>query len=139
MSFLGQRTLHGSLVRLPKPSVFQHCNWTPIAGKLHSMEDALSMDTALHGSNFPCYLLWPWRRASSFCMLESQTRRYVGDAVVQLVRRWLSGRLDRGLRHFYDGFTEKSACGGWYSLLGPHGLSASRRRRIQRSCSVLAR
>ena len=54
---------------------------------------------SLDGSDFPCYLVWPWRTDSnSFFLLESQTRRYV--ALDQ------AGFLHPlGLRHFYDGFS----------------------------------
>ena len=54
---------------------------------------------SLDGSDFPCYLVWPWRTDSnSFFLLESQTRRYV--ALDQ------AGFLHPlGLCHFYDGFS----------------------------------
>ena len=54
---------------------------------------------SLDGSDFPCYLVWPWRTDSnSFFLLESQSRRYV--ALDQ------AGFLHPlGLRHFYDGFS----------------------------------
>ena len=54
---------------------------------------------SLDGSDFPCYLIWPWRTASnSFFLLESQSRRYV--ALDQ------AGFLHPlGIRHFYDGFS----------------------------------
>ena len=53
---------------------------------------------SLDGSDFPCYLVWPWRTDSnSFFLLESQSRRCV--ALDQ------AGFLHPlGLRHFYDGF-----------------------------------
>ena len=57
----------------------------------------------LGGSDFPCYLIWPWRTASnSFFLLESQSRRYV--ALDQ------AGFLHPlGIRHFYDGFSLRAA------------------------------
>ena len=54
---------------------------------------------SLDGSDFPCYLLWPLRtRAGSFCLLESQTRRYVDLEQAGFL-------CPLGLRHFYDGFS----------------------------------
>ena len=54
---------------------------------------------SLDGSDFPCYLLWPIRtQTGSFCLLESQTRRYVDIEHAGFLRRL-------GLRHFYDGFS----------------------------------
>ena len=54
---------------------------------------------SLDGSDFPCYLLWPIRRQTgSFCLLESQTRRYVDIEHAGFLH-------PLGLRHFYDGFS----------------------------------
>ena len=54
---------------------------------------------SLDGSDFPCYLLWPLRtRTGSFCLLESQTRRYVDLEQAGFL-------CPLGLRHFYDGFS----------------------------------
>ena len=54
---------------------------------------------SLDGSDFPCYLLWPIRtQTGSFCLLESQTRRYVDIEHAGFLR-------PPGLRHFYDGFS----------------------------------
>ena len=53
---------------------------------------------SLDGSDFPCYLLWPIRTPTgSFCLLESQTQRYVDIEH--------AGCLPLGLRHFYGGFS----------------------------------
>ena len=54
---------------------------------------------SLDGSDFPCYLLWPLRtQTGSFCLLESQTRRYVDIEHAGFL-------CPLGLRHFYDGFS----------------------------------
>ena len=54
---------------------------------------------SLGGSDFPCYLLWPLRtQAGSFCLLESQTRRFVDIEHAGFLR-------PLGLRHFYDAFS----------------------------------
>ena len=54
---------------------------------------------SLDGSDFPCYLLWPIRtQTGSFCLLESQTRRYVDIEHAGFLH-------PLGLRHFYDGFS----------------------------------
>ena len=54
---------------------------------------------SLDGSDFPCYLLWPIRtQIGSFCLLESQTRRYVDIEHAGFLH-------PLGLRHFYDGFS----------------------------------
>ena len=54
---------------------------------------------SLNGSDFPCYLLWPIRTlTASFCLLESQTRRYVDIEHAGFLH-------PLGLRHFCDGFS----------------------------------
>ena len=54
---------------------------------------------SLDGSDFPCHLLWPIRtQTGSFCLLESQTRRYVDIEHAGFLH-------SLGLRHFYDGFS----------------------------------
>ena len=54
---------------------------------------------SLDGSDFPCYLVWPWRTDSnSFFLLESQSRRYVALDEAGFLH-------PLGLRHFYDGFS----------------------------------
>ena len=54
---------------------------------------------SLDGSDFPCYLLWPKRAPTgSFCLLESQTQRYVDIEHAGFLH-------PLGLRHFYDGFS----------------------------------
>ena len=54
---------------------------------------------SLDGSDFPCYLVWPWRTDSnSFFLLESQSRRYVALGQAGFLH-------PLGLRHFYDGFS----------------------------------
>ena len=54
---------------------------------------------SLDGSDFPCYLLWPIRTPTgSFCLLESQTQRYVDIEHAGYLH-------PLGLRHFYDGFS----------------------------------
>ena len=48
---------------------------------------------------FPCYLLWPLRtQTGSFCLLESQTRRFVDIEHAGFL-------CPLGLRHFYDAFS----------------------------------
>ena len=71
----------------------------PNAGKTPLHGRRFVYGYSLDGSDFPCYLLWPLRtRASSFCLLESQTRRYVDLAQAGFLH-------PLGLRHFYDGFS----------------------------------
>ncbi len=54
---------------------------------------------SLDGSDFPCYLLWPLRtQTGSYCLLESQTRRYVDLEHAVFLH-------PLGLRHFYDAFS----------------------------------
>ena len=54
---------------------------------------------SLDGSDFPCYLLWPLRtQAGSYCLLESQTRRFVDLEHAVFLH-------PLGLRHFYDAFS----------------------------------
>ena len=54
---------------------------------------------SLDGSDFPCYLLWPIRTVTgSFCLLESQTQRYVDIEHAGFLH-------PLSLRHFYDGFS----------------------------------
>ena len=53
----------------------------------------------MDGSDFPCYLLWPLRtQEGSFCLLESQTQRYVDIEQAGFLR-------PLGIRHFYDAFS----------------------------------
>ena len=54
---------------------------------------------SLDGSDFSCYLLWPVRaQEGSFCLLESQTQRYVDIEQAGFLR-------PLGIRHFYDAFS----------------------------------
>ena len=81
----------------------QHADCTtplaPNAGKTPLHGRRFVYGYSLDGSDFPCYLLWPLcTRAGSFCLLESQTRRYVDLAQAGFLH-------PLGLRHFYDGFS----------------------------------
>ena len=54
---------------------------------------------SLDGSDFPCYLLWPLRtQKGSFCLLESQTWRYVDVEQAGFLH-------PLGVRRFYDAFS----------------------------------
>ena len=93
------RSLTDQLRRL-QPSLQADCT-TPLApdtGKTPLHGRRFVYGYSLNGSDFPCYLLWPLRtRAGSFCLLESQTRRYVDLEQAGFLH-------PLGLRHFYDGF-----------------------------------
>ena len=100
------RSLTDELRRL-QPS--QHADCTtplaPNAGKTPLHGRRFVYGYSLDGSDFPCYLLWPWRtRTSSFCLLESQTRRYVDLDQAGFLH-------PLGLRHFYDGFSLRAEVG----------------------------
>ena len=59
---------------------------------------------SLDGSDFPCYLLWPKRMPTgSFCLLESQTQRYVDIEHAGFLH-------PLGLRHFSGTSMMDSAC-----------------------------
>ena len=94
------RSLTDQLRRL-QPSLHADCT-TPLApdtGKTPLHGRRFVYGYSLDGSDFPCYLLWPLRtRAGSFCLLESQTRRYVDLEQAGFLH-------PLGLRHFYDGFS----------------------------------
>ena len=100
------RSLTDQLRRL-QPSLHADCT-TPLApnvGKTPLHGRRFVYGYSLDGSDFPCYLLWPWRtRASSFCLLESQTRRYVDLEQAGFLH-------PLGLRHFYDGFSLRAEVG----------------------------
>ena len=100
------RSLTDQLCRL-QPSPHADCP-TPLApnvGKTPLHGRRFVYGYSLDGSDFPCYLLWPWRtRASSFCLLESQTRRYIDLDQAGFLR-------PLGLRHFYDGFSLRAEVG----------------------------
>ena len=100
------RSLTDELRRL-QPSQHADCT-TPLApnvGKTPLHGRRFVYGYSLDGSDFPCYLLWPWRtRTSSFCLLESQTRRYVDLDQVGFLH-------PLGLRHFYDGFSLRAEVG----------------------------
>ena len=72
---------------------------SPSPGKIPLHGRRFVYGYSLDGSDFPCYLLWPIRtQTGSYCLLESQTRRYVDIEH--------TGHLcPLGLRHFYDGFS----------------------------------
>ena len=94
------RSLTDQLRRLqPGPRADNTTPMMPMRSKtpLHGLRFVYGY--SLDGSDFPCYLVWPWRTDSnSFFLLESQSRRYV--ALDQ------AGFLHPlGLRHFYDGFS----------------------------------
>ena len=67
-------------VRRLRPYPQADCT-TPLApesGKFHFTGRRFVYGYSRDGSDFPCYLLWPLRtQAGSFCLLESQTRRFV--------------------------------------------------------------
>ncbi len=91
------RSLTDELRRL-QPGPFS--DLVPTGGKTPLHGRRFVYGYSLDGSDFPCYLVWPWRsQGNSFVLLESQTHRYV--ALDQ------AGRFLRplGLRHFYDGFS----------------------------------
>ena len=84
----------------------------PSRGRLRFM-DGYSLD----GSDFPCHLLWPMRTLTgSFCLLESQTQRYVDVEHAGFLH-------PLGLRHFYDGFSPRA---GQHPLVCTRGLSTAR-------------
>ena len=100
------RSLTDQLRRL-QPSLHADCT-TPLApnvGKTPLHGRRFVYGYSLDGSDFPCYLLWPLRtRAGSFCLLESQTRRYVDLEQAGFLH-------PLGLRHFYDGFSLRAEVG----------------------------
>ena len=94
------RSLTDQLSRLqPGPHADCTTPMTPMRSKTPLHGRRFVYGYSLDGSDFPCYLVWPWRTDSnSFFLLELQTRRYV--ALDQ------AGFLHPlGLRHFYDGFS----------------------------------
>ena len=94
------RSLTDQLRRLqPGPHSDYTTPLAPMGGKTPLHGRRFVYGYSLDGSDFPCYLVWPWRTEdNSFFLLESQTHRYV--ALDQ------AGFLHPlGLRHFYDGFS----------------------------------
>ena len=94
------RSLTDQLRRLqPGPHADYTTPMAPMGGKTPLHGRRFVYGYSLDGSDFPCYLVWPWRTENnSFFLLESQTHRYV--ALDQ------AGFLHPlGLRHFYDGFS----------------------------------
>ena len=94
------RSLTDQLRRLqPGPQADNTTPMMPMSSKTPLHGRRFVYGYSLDGSDFPCYLIWPWHTASnSFFLLESQSRRYV--ALDQ------AGFLHPlGIRHFYDGFS----------------------------------
>ena len=90
------RSLTDQLRRLqPGPQADNTTPMMPMRSKTPLHGRRFVYGYSLDGSDFPCYLVWPWRTASnSFFLLESQSRRYV--ALDQ------AGFLHPlGIRHFY--------------------------------------
>ena len=94
------RSLTDQLRRLqPGPHSDYTTPLAPIGGKTPLHGRRFVYGYSLDGSDFPCYLVWPWRTEdNSFFLLESQTHRYVALDKAGFLH-------PLGLRHFYDGFS----------------------------------
>ena len=94
------RSLTDQLRRLqPGPHSDYTTPLAPIGGKTPLHGRRFVYGYSLDGSDFPCYLVWPWRTEdNNFFLLESQTHRYVALDKAGFLH-------PLGLRHFYDGFS----------------------------------
>ena len=94
------RSITDQLRRLqPGPQADHTTPMMPMSSKTPLHGRRFVYGYSLDGSDFPCYLIWPWRTAgNSFFLLESQSRRYVDLDQAGFLH-------PLGLRHFYDGFS----------------------------------